>query len=405
MKEGSTLYDVAVIGGGIVGLSCAAAIVAGNSDVRIAVLEKEDSWASHQTGRNSGVIHSGIYYKPGSRKAQFARAGSQSMADFCRSNRIEYEICGKVIVATRPSQLDQLEALYEQGRGNGLNVQKLTAKQLRQKEPYCAGIAALHVPSAGIVNYGEVCDVLVDQLGAANADLLLNQRVRKIVVGNRTKLVTDTDTVHCSYVVNCAGLHSDRVARLDATRQTSGVDDGFRIVPFRGEYYQLKASRSYLVNNLIYPVPNPDFPFLGVHFTRMIDGHIEAGPNAVLATKREGYNKSDINIRDIADTFGFPGFWKLAAAHWREGGQEMLRSASKRAFTKSLQELIPDVEASDLVKAPAGVRAQALRRDGTLEDDFQVTQTPHSLHVGNAPSPAATASLEIGTYIASHLKT
>ncbi len=400
MNQRKDVYDVAIIGGGIVGLSTAIALLTKQPHARVVVIEKEDQWARHQTGRNSGVIHSGIYYKPGTRKALFARAGSQSMVEFCRTNNIEHEVCGKVIVATRSSQLGQLEALYERGRSNGLEVNKLTADELREQEPYCAGIAAIGVPSAGIVDYGKVCIAMVSKLERLGAELKTGQRVIGVTSGSPSVLTTETTDLKCRTFINCAGLHSDRVTKLDPDQPTPTADHDIRIVPFRGEYYQLKPNKTHVVKNLIYPVPNPEFNFLGVHFTRTIDGRIEAGPNAVLATKREGYNKNDFSVRDMADTVSYPGFWKLAAKHWREGGREIVRSISKRAFTNSLRELIPSVEEDDLISAPAGVRAQALRRDGTLEDDFHIVKTAHGIHVGNAPSPAATASIEIGTYIA-----
>lgn len=385
------MYDIAIIGGGIVGLSVGMTLTARYPEARVLLLEKENVWAAHQTGRNSGVIHSGIYYKPGSFKARFAREGNRSMVEFCREHGIEHDICGKVIVATEAKELPLLENLYQRGLANGLSIKKITPDELREREPHCAGIAAILVPSAGIVNYKQVSQTYARMIEERGGELRLNTRVEKIT-NNPHEVVIDTNrgTFRTKFVINCAGLHSDRVAKL------GGAQVDAKIVPFRGEYYELKPEKRYLVKHLIYPVPNPDFPFLGVHFTRMIGGDIHAGPNAVLSLKREGYTKLDINLRDAIESITYPGFLRLARKNWRDGAYEIIRSFSKAAFVRSLQKLIPEVQTDDLVPSKAGVRAQALRHDGGLVDDFLIVQGNRSMNVCNAPSPAATASLEIG---------
>lgn len=392
------MYDFAMVGGGIVGLSTAMALGRRYPDARILVLEKENCVAYHQTGNNSGVIHSGIYYKPGSFKAKFSRDGNRSMVEFCQEYGIDYEVCGKVIVATEPQELPLLENLYQRGLRNGLNVTKLTPEEVQQIEPHVSSLAGIRVPTTGIVNYKQVCQTYVDLVKAQGGDLHLNTKVEKILTTNQSVVLeTNKGSFEARFTINCAGLHSDRVAKL------SNVDPQAKIVPFRGEYYELKPEKRYLVKTLIYPVPNPDFPFLGVHFTRMIDGSIHAGPNAVLSFKREGYKKTDFDVRDFAEVMTYPGFWKLAAKHADEGIQEMIRSFSKAAFVRSLQKLIPEVQAEDLVPTHAGVRAQALMSDGKLVDDFLIVRGQNSVHVCNAPSPAATASLEIGKAIAEQI--
>ncbi|MGF6408691.1 L-2-hydroxyglutarate oxidase [Paraburkholderia tuberum] len=388
-------YDFAIIGGGIVGLATAMALTKRFPGKGIVVLEKEASLASHQTAHNSGVIHSGIYYKPGSFKARFARAGSESMVRFCEEHAIEHEICGKVIVATKEDELPLLENLYKRGLDNGLRIDKIGPAELSEIEPHVRGLQAIKVPAAGIVNYKQICEAYGAVINAAGGDIRVGERVLSIRKrASHVEVGTGTGTVEAKFVINCAGLHSDRVARMDK------IADDLKIVPFRGEYYELRPDRRHLVKHLIYPVPNPNFPFLGVHYTRMIGGHVEAGPNAVLAFKREGYRKRDIDLRDLAEVLAFPGFWKLSSKYWREGLDEMIRSVSKAAFVRSLQALIPEITEADLVPAPAGVRAQALRSDGSLVDDFHLLKSERAIHVCNAPSPAATASIEIGRHIA-----
>ncbi|MBB5189407.1 L-2-hydroxyglutarate oxidase [Silvimonas terrae] len=396
MNGSPAIYDFAIVGGGIVGLSTAMAISQRFPRARIVLLEKEAGLAQHQTGHNSGVIHSGIYYKPGSFKARFARAGNRSMVEFCQQHEIEHELCGKVIVATRTAELPQLDKLYQRGLENELDIQRLEPLALAQIEPHVRGLAAIRVPSAGIVNYTQVCEKFAALFAAHGGEIRLNAPVAHI----REKtdvldVITQAgDAIATRFLINCAGLHSDRVARL------GGVDARMQIVPFRGEYYEIKPARRHLVKHLVYPVPNPDFPFLGVHYTRMIGGHVEAGPNAVLALAREGYQKTDFNLRDMAEVMGFPGFWKLSAKYWKEGAEEMMRSWSKAAFVRSLQALIPEITADDLIPAPAGIRAQGLKANGELVDDFQIVPGHRSIHICNAPSPAATASIEIGRYVA-----
>ncbi|MFS0645944.1 L-2-hydroxyglutarate oxidase [Siminovitchia sp. 179-K 8D1 HS] len=399
------MYDFAIVGGGIVGLSTGMAIYERFPNAKVAVIEKEASVAQHQTGHNSGVIHSGIYYKPGSYKARFARQGSRSMTEFCQKHQIDHDICGKVIVATKPEELPLLDNLYERGLQNELAIEKIDADQLKEIEPHVAGLAAIRVPMAGIVNYRQVSEKFADIIRDHGGDILLNTNVEKINEGKDEVVIeTNNGTVKAGIVINCAGLHSDRVAAA------AGYKTDMKIVPFRGEYYKLKPEKRYLVKNLIYPVPNPKFPFLGVHFTRMIDGEVDAGPNAVLGFKREGYKKTDFNPKDLAETLTYGGFWKLASKFMKEGMEEYIRSFSKAQFTKSLQTLIPEIQEDDLVPAPAGVRAQALKDDGSMVDDFHIIMGQRSIHVCNAPSPAATASIEIGKEVArripeqSHLK-
>lgn len=390
------MYDFTIIGGGIVGLASGMALGKRYPNARILVLEKESNWAYHQTGNNSGVIHSGIYYKPGSFKAKFCRDGSRTMVEFCQQYGIDYEVCGKVIVATEVEQLSQLENLYKRGLDNGLNVTKISAEEVREIEPHVSCLAGIRVPTTGIVNYKQVCQKYADLIKSQGGDLRLNTKVEKISqTSTGMVLETNNSTFETRFVINCAGLHSDRIAKLGQ------VDPQAKIVPFRGEYYELIPEKRYLVKTLIYPVPNPAFPFLGVHFTKMIDGSVHAGPNAVLSLKREGYKKTDFDLRDFTEVMTYPGFWKLASRHADEGIQEIIRSFSKAAFVRSLQKLIPEVKAEDLVPTHAGVRAQALMSDGKLVDDFLIVQGKNATHVCNAPSPAATCSLEIGRAIAS----
>ena len=385
------MYDFAVIGGGIVGLSVGMHLTERFTGARVLLLEKEDHWAAHQTGHNSGVIHSGIYYKPGSFKARFAVDGNRQMVEFCQEHGIAHDVCGKIIVATEDWELPLLDNLMQRGIANGLRVTRIGPEQIREIEPHCRGLAALLVPSTGIADFKAVARKYAELMQERDAELRLGCRMLSIDEdeGGPT-LVTTQGNFKAKFLINCCGLHSDRVARMD------GVDPGAKIVPFRGEYYELKPERRSLVRNLIYPVPNPDFPFLGVHFTRMTDGNIHCGPNAVLAMKREGYSWRDFSARDLCETLGYAGFRKLAAQNFREGVREVWRSFSKRAFTRSLQRLIPEIQADDLIPSHSGVRAQALLPDGKLVDDFLIVSGRDSMHVCNAPSPAATASISIG---------
>jgi L-2-hydroxyglutarate oxidase len=392
------MRDVAIVGGGIVGLATGLALTKRFPRARLLLLEKEQGWACHQTGHNSGVIHSGIYYRPGSLKARLAREGNLAMVAFCREHGIPHEVCGKVIVATRAEELPPLEALAGRGRENGLEIKRLGPEALREIEPHARGLAALRVPSTGIVSYRQVCETMVRLLEARGVELRPGSRVEQIADSDDgVEIHAGRESYRARALVNCGGLQSDRLARL------AGVDPGMKIVPFRGEYYRLKPERRHLVNHLIYPVPNPNFPFLGVHFTRMVGGEVEAGPNAVLSLKREGYEKTAFNLRDCAETLLYPGMWRLAARYWREGVEEIIRSVSKAAFVRGLQRLIPEIRAADLEPAPAGVRAQALRPDGGLVDDFHILARGHAVHVCNAPSPAATASLLIGERVTGEL--
>ncbi|GIN90441.1 hydroxyglutarate oxidase [Siminovitchia terrae] len=385
------MYDFAIVGGGIVGLSTGMAIYDRFPNAKVVVIEKEGSVAEHQTGHNSGVIHSGIYYKPGSFKARFARQGSQSMREFAEKYDIAHDICGKVIVATKQEELPLLDNLYERGLQNELAITKISKEELNEIEPHVAGLGAIRVPMAGIINYKQVSEKFAEIIQERGGDILLNTKVEKINEGSDSVVIETTNgTVKASLVINCAGLHSDRVAAA------AGYKTDMKILPFRGEYYKLIPEKRHLVKHLIYPVPNPKFPFLGVHFTRMISGEVDAGPNAVLAFKREGYKKIDFSARDLAESLAFKGLWKMAGKFAKEGLDEYVRSFSKAQFTKSLQALIPEIQEDDLIPAPAGVRAQALKDDGSMVDDFNIIMGDRTIHVCNAPSPAATASIEIG---------
>jgi L-2-hydroxyglutarate oxidase len=388
------MYDFAVIGGGIVGLSTARALLERYPGAGVVVLEKEAGWARHQTGHNSGVIHSGIYYKPGSMKARFTGEGGERLVEFCWEQGISHEICGKVIVATEPDEMPRLMNLYERGKQNGLEVEKIGPDELGELEPHATGIAALKVPSTGIVDFVGVTEAFARIVAKAGGELRTSAEVTGISEdGDGVEVRAGGKSFRALALVNCAGLHSDRVAAL------GGVETGMKIVPFRGEYYDLKPERRYLVKSLIYPVPDPNFPFLGVHFTRTTEGGVETGPNAVLGLAREGYEKADIRLKDLAEVLSYPAFWRLAARHWRTGAGEVLRSLSKKAFVRSLRKLVPEVEEGDLVPTEAGVRAQALTKDGTLVDDFLIVEGKRSIHVLNAPSPAATACIPIGEVI------
>jgi (S)-2-hydroxyglutarate dehydrogenase len=391
-------YDYAIIGGGIVGLATAMTLTRKYPTARVLLLEKERDPSVHQSGRNSGVIHSGVYYKPGSYKARFAQAGAASMVEFCREHGIPHRVCGKVIVAVREKELPDLENLFQRGLQNRLPVKRISAEEVKEIEPHVRCLAGIRVPTTGITNYRQVSEKYLQLFQQQEGEARFGEEVREIENRGDTHIIkTATGEHEARFVVSCAGLHSDRVARL------AGADPGARIIPFRGEYYELTANKRNLVNTLIYPVPNPDFPFLGVHFTKMIDGSVHAGPNAVLAFKREGYRKTDFSLRDFCETMSFAGFWKLARKNFGEGMKEMYRSLVKGAFVRSLQQLIPEITAADLLPCKAGVRAQALLNDGNLVDDFLIVRGHNALHVCNAPSPAATASLEIAKAVVAQI--
>jgi L-2-hydroxyglutarate oxidase len=390
--------DVLIVGGGIVGLATAYRLTRDYPDRRVTVLEKESQLGQHQTGHNSGVLHSGIYYRPGSLRAANCRTGKAAMEAFCAAEGIPYEICGKVIVATCDEELPALQNIFEHGQANGVKCEMISRERLAELEPHAAGVRAIHVPEAGIVDYKAVCQRLASRIREAGGEIICGARVKSIQdSGNEVRIVSEAGEHEAKYVVTCAGLHSDRVAKL------SGQQVDPKIVPFRGEYFDLKPEAHRLCKNLIYPVPDPSFPFLGVHFTRTIHGGVECGPNAVLAFAREGYRKRDISPRDLAETLTYPGFLKMAAKYWRTGMGEMWRSFSKRAFVRALQRLVPEIQAEHLTAAPSGVRAQAVGRDGAMLDDFLILESRRVLNVCNAPSPAATASLNVGRLIVEKL--
>lgn len=390
--------DVLVVGGGIVGLATAYQLTRAYPHLCVRVVEKEQRVAQHQSGRNSGVLHSGIYYKPGSLKALTCRRGKSLMQAFCEREQIPFEICGKVIVATEERELPTLQMLIERGQANGVRCEVITGERLRVLEPHATGLRAIHVPEAGIVDFRRVCERLAERVCEAGGEVVTGAKVLTVrETSDSIQVDTAQGDFAARYFVNCAGLYSDEIARL------SGVHPLARIVPFRGEYYLLCEGARELCRNLIYPVPDPQFPFLGVHFTRIISGEVECGPNAVLAFAREGYRKSDVRWRELWRTLTYPGFWRLARRYWRTGLGEMWRSLSKRAFVRSLQRLVPDVRQEHLHPAPAGVRAQAVAPDGRMLDDFVWVDTPRAVHVLNAPSPAATASLAIGEQIVQRL--
>jgi L-2-hydroxyglutarate oxidase LhgO len=389
--------DVVVIGGGIVGLSTAMALTQGPRPLQPLVLEKEDEIASHQTGHNSGVIHSGVYYRPGSLKARYTIEGARRLVEFCQAHGVPHTICGKVIVATDRSELARLEELHRRGVANGVpgGVELIGPERLGEIEPNAAGIKALHVPAAGIVDYGAVARRYVDVVRDRGGEIRTRTCVRDLRRdGSGWVVETDGGPISARVVVNCGGLHSDSLARRAGSRP------GVRIIPFRGDYYKLLAGSEDLVKWLIYPVPDPAFPFLGVHFTRMMRGGVEAGPNAVLSLKREGYGRTDFGASDAWETFSFPGFWRLAGKHWRTGAGETYRSFSKRAFVRALQRLLPALRVEDIEPGGSGVRAQAVDLRGALVDDFSIQTMDGIVHVLNAPSPAATASIPIGEAIA-----
>ena len=391
------VYDVVLVGGGIVGLATGYKLVSARPDLKIAILEKESQLAKHQTANNSGVIHSGLYYKPGSLKAINCINGYHELVNFCQEEKIPYEITGKVVVATRESQRPLLKMLLDRGLENGLTgTRQITLEELKEYEPYCTGVGAIHVPQTGIVDYLQVALAYGRKIMQQGGGIFLEHKVLEINKKDSINYIeTSKGTFQAKLVVNCAGLYSDKVARMN----DESIDD-VKIIPFRGEYFKLKEDREYLVKNLIYPVPDPNFPFLGVHFTRMKKGGVEAGPNAVLAFKREGYKKTDVNLAELAETLAWPGFQKVAGKYWKTGLGELYRSFSKAAFTKALQELIPEIQESDLVEGGAGVRAQACDRTGGLLDDFAIRESEFAINVLNAPSPAATSSLSIGGTVA-----
>lgn len=394
--SGDKKYDVAVIGGGIVGAATAMTLLESVPGLSLVLLEKEPRLAAHQTGHNSGVIHSGLYYRPGSLKAQNCTAGREALYAFCAEHGVPHEGCGKIVVATREEELPQLAELERRGRENGLlGIERLDAQQIQEFEPQVTGIAGLHVPQTGIVDFVAVTEAYAVVVRRLGGEIRTSSRVTSIRrTADGFRLGTAGGGVDSRYLINCAGLQCDRVARL------AGVDPKVRIVPFRGEYYELVEARRSLVRNLIYPVPDPAFPFLGVHFTRMIDGTVEAGPNAVLAFKREGYDRLSFSLGDTLETVVYGGFWWLAGRYWLTGMQEYYRSFSKDAFVRDLQRLIPSLHAEDVVRGGAGVRAQAVDPDGKLLDDFRIVEAEGMIHVLNAPSPAATASIAIGRSVA-----
>lgn len=388
--------DVAIVGGGIVGLSTALALVQRDAALTITVLEKEPAFGRHQSGHNSGVIHSGVYYRPGSLKASLCAAGATEMVAFCTENGVPFQICGKVIVATSEAEVRALDELYRRGDANGLiGLRRLDPRELREIEPHAAGLSALHVPSTGVVDYRDVVAALVRRLGDQGVSMVTRAEVLRVrTAGSGVRLTTSAGQVTAALLINCAGLYADVVARR------AGAHPDVQIVPVRGEYYHLRPERQDLVRGLIYPVPDPRFPFLGVHFTRTVHGAVEAGPNAVMAFAREGYRKTTIRPAELLATLGYPGFHRMARRYWRTGVYEYYRSWSRRTFVNALQRLVPDLRMEDIAPGGAGVRAQAVGRDGRLVDDFHIVQGERAIHVLNAPSPAATASLAIGRHIA-----
>lgn len=387
--------DIAIIGGGVVGLATAYTIKEKHPKKSVIVIEKENSLSSHQTGNNSGVIHSGIYYKPGSLKAINCRKGKQALEKFCQKEGVNFETCGKVIVATSESELPAMHKIHKRGKANNVNCRVIKKEELNELEPHASGIAAIHVPEAGIINYKNFCSVLAKKIESNDGQIMTGQKVNFITPSRETVTIQTVEGVEieAKKVINCAGLYSDIIA------EKGGAKSEMKIVPFRGEYYELNDNAKGLVNNLIYPVPDPNFPFLGVHFTRMVDGGVECGPNAVLAFAREGYTKLKINPNELIESLSYPGFIKLASKYWKTGLGEVWRSYSKKAFVKALSKLIPEIKSEHLKSAPAGVRAQAVSLDGSMVDDFYFSRNGNILNVCNAPSPAATASLNIAKII------
>jgi len=385
--------DIIIIGGGIVGLATAYQFTLDYPLLKITLLEKEQQLAAHQTGHNSGVLHTGIYYKPGSLKALNCLEGKSRMEDFCSKEEIDFEICGKVIVAISEAELPALETIYQRGRTNGVSCEMINSEKLHELEPHVAGIKAVHVPEAGIVDYGQVCKRFAKHL-QNNEDNQIHCSTKVIGIRHSENIVVETEQGEFEgrFLVNCAGLYSDKITAMTQPPES-------KIIPFRGEYYEVRPEKHHLCRNLIYPVPDPSFPFLGVHFTRMINGSLECGPNAVLAFAREGYSRSTVNLLELAEILSYSGFIKLAAKYWRPGVGEMWRSFSKAAFVRALQRLIPEIPADDLETAPAGIRAQAVLSNGKLVDDFLIQENKNIINVCNAPSPAATSSLNIGKHI------
>jgi L-2-hydroxyglutarate oxidase len=395
------MFDICIIGGGIVGLATAYQLSKKHPEtVDWRLLRKEISLAKHQTGHNSGVLHTGIYYKPGSLKAINCRNGKQAMEQFCKEQGIDHELCGKIIVALNDDEVPRMHNIFQRGQENGVNCKIISRKEMLEIEPHVAGVQAIHVPECGIVNYKQVCLRL--------GKIIEEKEENKIFLGHQvtnirnmaTSLVVETDKqqIECKHLINCGGLHSDKLTKL------GGQPPPAKIIPFKGEYFELKEDAKHLCKNLIYPVPDPAFPFLGVHFTRMIDGTVECGPNAVLAFGREAYGKFDLNIKDLLESITYPGFQKMAIKHWKMGWGEMWRSYNKGAFVKALRRLIPEIEAKDLSSAPAGIRAQAVSPGGALVDDFLIESNDRIINVCNAPSPAATASLNIGSTIMAQIE-
>jgi len=391
--------DICIIGGGIVGLATAYQVSQKYPKLSLAVVEKESSLARHQTGHNSGVLHTGIYYKPGSLKAINCRNGKKAMEQFCKEQGIEHELCGKIIVALHDDEVPRMLNIFQRGQENGVNCKIISREEMLEIEPHVAGVQAIHVPECGIVNYRQVCHRLGEIIAKKEENKLL---LGHAVIGMQTRtdsliITTNKAEIECKHAINCAGLHSDRITRLGGQKPPA------KIIPFKGEYYELEKQATHLCNNLIYPVPDPAFPFLGVHFTRMIDGSVECGPNAVLALGREAYGKFDLNLRDLLESLTYLGFQKMAMKHWKMGWGEMWRSYNKGAFVKALQRLIPEIESKHLTSAPAGIRAQAVSPEGALVDDFLIEDNERIINVCNAPSPAATASLNIGSTISAKL--
>ena len=391
--------DVCIIGGGIVGLATAYRLSTRFPNRKIVILEKETVLAKHQTGHNSGVLHSGIYYKPGSLKAINCRKGKLAMEDFCRDQEIDHELCGKIIVALNEEEIPRMEKIYQRGQENGVKCEIIDRKRLLEIEPHAAGVRAIHVPECGIVNYKQVCERMGELISETDGnELLLGHEVQEIEEIPKGLLVrTNQAEIESEFLINCGGLHSDRVTRL------GGQAPPAKIIPFKGEYYELTENAKHLCKHLIYPVPDPEFPFLGVHFTRMIDGSVECGPNAVLAFGREAYGKFDLNLKDLLESLSYSGFRKMALKHWKMGLGEMWRSYNKGAFVRALQRLIPEIQGKHLKSAPAGIRAQAVSPEGNMVDDFLIQESERVVNVCNAPSPAATASLNIGETIVDKL--
>ena len=394
--NGSTDFDIIIIGGGIVGLASAYKIMLNHPDIRIAVLEKEDKLAKHQTGHNSGVIHSGLYYEPGSNKAITCAKGRKELLAFAKKHKIPHKICGKIIVATQQKELVNLEIIFQNGRENGIEgIEEIGPDQIKEIEPACEGIAAIHVPGAGIIDFTKVAEKLGKLVEAKGNKVFTEHKVTALDKHDFfTRVVTNQESFSAKYIINCAGLQCDRVARMDS------VDPKIRIVPFRGDYYELTEKAQEKVKALIYPVPDPALPFVGVRFTRTIAGNVECGPNAVFSFKREGYGKTDFNLTDSWDTLSYPGLWKMFFKYWRYGLGEYARTFSKKLFLKQLKRLIPSLQDDDIKPCKAGVRAQALQPNGEPINDFKIEKKGNSIHVLNAPSPAATASLAIGETIA-----